>query len=98
VGGLRRWHCRRRGSPRARLHRGGFPSFAHRGDLGIYNVGTDERARRRGLATALTARLVNEAVGLGCTTVTLQSTPMAERLYAACGFRPVARILEYVPG
>ena len=72
--------------------------FSHDGDLGIYNVGTREHARRRGLATALTTYLVNVAVDLGCTTATLQSTPMAERVYAACGFRTVARILEYVPG
>jgi GNAT superfamily N-acetyltransferase len=71
--------------------------FEHEADLGIYNVGTHEHARRRGLATALTAYLVNEGVGLGCTTATLQSTPMAERVYAECGFRTVARIVEYVP-
>lgn len=71
--------------------------FAHDGDLGIYNVSTLEHARRQGLATALTAHLVNQAVEGGCTTATLQSTPMAERVYEACGFRTVARILELVP-
>ena len=73
-------------------------AFEEDGDLGIYNVSTHEHARRRGLATALTNHLVNVAVDHGCTTATLQSTPMAERVYAACGFRTVARILEYVPG
>jgi ribosomal protein S18 acetylase RimI-like enzyme len=72
--------------------------FEHQGDLGVFNVETKEHARRRGLATALTAYLVNRAVDDGFTTVTLQATPMAQRLYAACGFRTVARILEYVPG
>jgi GNAT superfamily N-acetyltransferase len=72
--------------------------FPHKRDLGIYNVATHEHARRRGLATALTTHLVNQAVDLGCSTVTLQATPMAERVYAACGFRTVARILEFVPG
>jgi ribosomal protein S18 acetylase RimI-like enzyme len=71
--------------------------FEHDGDLGIYNVGTREHARRRGLATALTTGLVNAAVERGCTTATLQATPMAERVYAACGFRTMARIVEYVP-
>jgi predicted GNAT family acetyltransferase len=28
----------------------------------------------------------------------LQSTPMAERVYAAVGFRDLGRFLEYVPG
>jgi citrate lyase synthetase len=40
--------------------------------------------------------LVNAAVECGCSTATLQSTPMAERIYEACGFRTVARIVEYV--
>jgi hypothetical protein len=33
----------------------------------------------------------------GCETASLQSTPMAERLYAALGFRDLGRFLEYVP-
>ena len=66
-------------------------------DCGIYNVGTRERARRQGLATAVTALLAHEAAGRGCRTVTLQSTEMAERVYAAVGFRDLGRILEFVP-
>jgi ribosomal protein S18 acetylase RimI-like enzyme len=72
--------------------------FEHDGDLGVFNVETLEHARRRGLATTLTAYLVNTGVERGCTTATLQATPMAERVYEACGFRTVARIVEYVPG
>jgi ribosomal protein S18 acetylase RimI-like enzyme len=67
------------------------------GDRGIYNVSTLEHARRRGLATALTARLVHHAAASGCRTVSLQSTPVAERLYGAVGFRDLGRFLEYVP-
>ena len=33
----------------------------------------------------------------GCSTASLQSTAMAERVYAAVGFRDLGRILEYVP-
>jgi len=33
----------------------------------------------------------------GCQTASLQSTPMAERVYAAAGFRDLGRIFEYVP-
>lgn len=66
-------------------------------DRGIYNVGTVPRARRRGLATAVSAHLVHDARARGSRTATLQSTAMAERVYAAVGFRDLGRILEYVP-
>ena len=66
-------------------------------DCGIYNVGTLERGRRRGLGTALTAVHVHDALARGCRTASLQSTEMAERVYAAVGFRDLGRILEYVP-
>jgi predicted GNAT family acetyltransferase len=66
------------------------------GDSGIYNVGTVEKARRRGLGTALTAAQVYDARDRGCRTASLQSTPMAERVYAAVGFRDLGRFLEYV--
>jgi predicted GNAT family acetyltransferase len=66
-------------------------------DCGIYNVGTVEKARRRGLGTALTTAQVYDARDRGCRTASLQSTPMAERVYAAVGFRDLGRILEYVP-
>ena len=67
------------------------------GDCGIYNVATLEHARRRGLATALTAIQLHDARARGCETASLQATPAAERLYAAAGFRDLGRILEYVP-
>jgi ribosomal protein S18 acetylase RimI-like enzyme len=68
------------------------------GDRGIYNVSTLPHARRRGLGSALTALLLHDARARGCESATLQATPMAERLYAALGFRDLGRILEYVPG
>jgi predicted GNAT family acetyltransferase len=72
-------------------------AFDHDSDCGIYNVATLECARRRGLATALTARQVHDAFGRGCQTVSLQSTAMAERVYAGVGFRDLGRFFEYVP-
>jgi ribosomal protein S18 acetylase RimI-like enzyme len=66
-------------------------------DRGIYNVATVERARRRGLGTALTRALMRDAVDRGCETASLQATPMAERLYSAIGFRNLGRFIEYVP-
>jgi ribosomal protein S18 acetylase RimI-like enzyme len=72
-------------------------AFDFDGDCGIYNVGTLEHARRRGLGTALTALLVHDARARGCRTASLQSTPMAERIYTAVGFRGLGRFIELVP-
>ncbi|MEO6533914.1 MAG: GNAT family N-acetyltransferase [Pseudolysinimonas sp.] len=72
-------------------------AFDHEGDTGIFNVGTAEHARRRGLSSALMAHALRDAASRGSTTATLQSTPMAEGVYASVGFRPLARILEFVP-
>jgi ribosomal protein S18 acetylase RimI-like enzyme len=70
----------------------------HCGDCGIYSLGTRPAARRRGLGTALTAHALAEATERGCTSATLQSTAMAERVYASVGFRDLGRFDEYVPG
>ena len=72
-------------------------AFDHEGDCGIYNVATLEHARRRGLGTALTAVHLYDAAARGCRTASVQSTEMAERVYAAAGFRDLGLILEYVP-
>jgi ribosomal protein S18 acetylase RimI-like enzyme len=68
------------------------------GDCGVYNVSTLEHARRRGLGSALTARLLHDAAARGCRTASLQATPIAERIYATLGFRDLGRLIEYVPG
>jgi ribosomal protein S18 acetylase RimI-like enzyme len=67
------------------------------GDCGVYNVATLPHARRRGLGTALTALVLHDARARGCRTASLQSTPMAERVYAAAGFRDLGGFIEYVP-
>ena len=66
-------------------------------DCGIYNVGTLEWARRRGLGTALTALHLHDALARGCRTASLQATAIAERVYASVGFRDLGRIFESVP-
>jgi len=71
--------------------------FDHRGDCGIFNMSTIKPARRRGIATALTARHLRDATERGCETATLQSTPMAEGAYASVGFRDLGRFLEFAP-
>ena len=72
-------------------------AFDHRSDCGIYNVLTLPRSRRRGLATALTTLLLHEARARGRATASVQSTEIAEHVYAAVGFRDLGRILEFVP-
>ncbi|GAA4695149.1 hypothetical protein GCM10023215_36090 [Pseudonocardia yuanmonensis] len=72
-------------------------AYDHGEDCGIYNVGTLGHARRRGLGTALTTALLHDARDRGRHTASLQATSMAERLYAAIGFRDLGRILEFVP-
>jgi hypothetical protein len=65
-------------------------------DCGIYNAGPLDPARRRGLGSALTAVRLHDAPERGGETASLQSTAMAERMYAALGLRDLGRILEYV--
>jgi ribosomal protein S18 acetylase RimI-like enzyme len=72
-------------------------AYDHDGDCGIFNLGTLEEARRRGVGTALTALQLHEARERGCATASLQSTPVAEGVYAALGFVDLGRYLEYVP-
>jgi ribosomal protein S18 acetylase RimI-like enzyme len=72
-------------------------AYDHDRDCGIYNVGTVEWARRRGLGTALTALHLHHALARGCRTASLQATDMAESMYRAVGFRNLGRICEYVP-
>jgi GNAT superfamily N-acetyltransferase len=66
-------------------------------DCGVYNVCTVEEYRRRGFGTALTVAHLHDALGRGCRTASLQSTAMAEKLYARIGFEDLGRIIEYVP-
>ena len=72
-------------------------AFDHDGDCGIFNMGTLEPFRRRGLATALLTRHLLDAAERGCSTASLQSTPMAEGVYRRVGFRDLGRFFEYVP-
>jgi GNAT superfamily N-acetyltransferase len=73
-------------------------AFDHDGDCGIFNMGTLEPFRRRGLATALLIRQLEDAADRGCSTASLQSTPIAEGVYLSAGFRDLGRFFEYVPG
>ena len=46
---------------------------------------------------ALRLTRLTDAQARGCTTASLQATGMAERVYAAIGFRDLGRFLEFQP-
>lgn len=73
-------------------------AFDHDGDCGIFNMGTREPFRRRGLGTSLLSAHLRDAAERGCSTASLQATPSAEGVYAAIGFRDLGRFREYAPG
>ena len=66
-------------------------------DCGIYNVGTLEHARRRGLGTALTARLLHDARARGRRTASLQATGDGRAPVHRARLPDLGRILEFVP-
>ena len=59
--------------------------------VGVYNVGTAEPARRRGIGWAMTAAAIVAGAEPGTTTATLQSSAMAQSMYADHGFRVLFR-------
>ncbi len=73
-------------------------AFDHEGDCGVFNMGTLEPARRRGLGTAIAGRHLHDAAERGCRTASLQSTPTAERVYASAGFRDLGGSWSSSPG
>jgi GNAT superfamily N-acetyltransferase len=56
-------------------------------DCSIWCVATAERARGRGLSTALMRQALFEARQRGCTTSTLQATRLGAPVYRRCGYR-----------
>lgn len=66
-------------------------------DCGIYAVATVPQWRRRGLARGLMRSIIDDALGRGARTATLQSTPMGVPLYESLGFEAVGRYEEWVP-
>jgi GNAT superfamily N-acetyltransferase len=62
------------------------------GDCGVYMVATLERARGRGLATALMRQALLEANQRGMETTSLQATRMGAPIYARLGYRDLGAI------
>jgi len=65
--------------------------------VGIYAVGTAERARRRGFGRAMTWAAIQAGVEAGCSVAVLQSSEMAVSLYRWMGFVEVCRYIDYEP-
>ena len=76
---------------------GAVIAYDHEGDCGVFNLGTLEDVRRRGIGTALTALQLHDARERGCKTASLQSTPIAESVYRAVGFADLGRYLSTCP-
>jgi GNAT superfamily N-acetyltransferase len=79
------------------------------GDCSIWCVATAERARGRGLSTALMRQALFDAKQRGCATSTLQATKLGAPVYRRCGYqdfgalgmwelRPPALAAEGSPG
>ena len=63
---------------------------------GLFNIFTAADARGRGYGTALTAALMELALGRGCTEAILHATEDGYPVYERMGFREVCRVDQYV--
>ncbi|HET6312564.1 MAG TPA: GNAT family N-acetyltransferase [Chloroflexia bacterium] len=70
------------------------------GTTELVGVGVRDKFRRRGIAAAMTAHLVRDALSVGVTTVFLMAAHEAEaRIYARAGFSQVGEVLHIsLPG
>lgn len=64
--------------------------------IGVYNIATVERARRRGYGAAMTMRIVADGAAEGCDVAVLQATDMGRPIYERLGFRTVVEYHGYV--
>jgi GNAT superfamily N-acetyltransferase len=67
-------------------------TIEHKGDCGVYWVGTVAEARGQGLATALMLAALADARGRGCRTTTLQATKAGFPVYERLGYRDLGEI------
>jgi len=67
------------------------------GVAGIYNVATVDRFRRRGFASAMLRRALEEARAAGLRTAFLQASPDGVGVYRRQGFAQFGTITEYKP-
>jgi predicted GNAT family acetyltransferase len=77
-------------------HRSGLVVFETGLDVCISAVATRPESRGRGLATAITRRVLEDSRDRGFVTASLQATAAAEGLYHRLGFRPLYRWQEWI--
>lgn len=65
--------------------------------VGVYAVGTSERARRRGIGTAMSWAAIEVGRQWGCEVAVLQASEMGEPVYRAMGFRVVTTYVSFSP-
>src|SRR5207237_9550494 len=65
--------------------------------VGVYAVGTAERARRRGIGTAITWAAIEQGRRWGCDVAVLQASEMGLPVYSAMGFRRVTAYVNFGP-
>jgi GNAT superfamily N-acetyltransferase len=65
--------------------------------VGIYAVGTSERARRLGIGTAMTWAAIEVGRQWGCEVGVLQASEMGQPVYRAMGFRVVTSYVNFSP-
>lgn len=68
------------------------------GVIGLYNIATLERYRRRGFGTAMTIQPLRDAFAEGHRTAVLQAADAGVAVYRRVGFEPFGEITEYKPG
>jgi hypothetical protein len=66
------------------------------GVMGVYNVGTLETARRRGVGQSVTAELMRIGRSLGCHSSILHSSELGYSVYQALGYEHVTDVYQYV--
>ena len=76
----------------------GATLFLGAGSAGIYHVDTLLEARGRGFASALTARALREAEGLGYRWGVLSASTLGTPVYLRLGFRVVGSVVVFVGG
>ncbi len=69
--------------------------FCDRDTVGLYWVATLQNWRKRGIASLLVARALDEAYGRGADTAVLQATPSGAAIYERLGFRALTRLKVY---
>ena len=64
--------------------------------IGVYNIATVDRARRRGYGAAMTSRVVADGVAAGADVAILQASDMGRPIYERLGFRTVVEYVGWV--